>query len=55
VAENGEAEPELPAGAAAEEEEEEDDDLGRQQQIQKQGAQLARRGINFEAKAGAPV
>jgi hypothetical protein len=48
--ENGEAEPES-AGAALEEEEEEED-FGKEQLVQKQGAQLARRGITFEAKGG---
>lgn len=48
--ENGEAEPES-AGAALEEEEEEED-FGKEQLAQKQGAQLARRGITFEAKGG---
>ncbi len=48
--ENGEAEPEA-AGAALEEDEEEED-FGKEQMAQKQGAQLARRGITFEAKGG---
>lgn len=34
------------------EEEEEEDDFGKEALVQKQGAQLARRGITFEAKGG---
>ncbi|CAL8468443.1 g7983 [Coccomyxa elongata] len=48
---DGEAEPEE-AGVAAEEEEEEEDDIGAEQLAQKQGAQLARKGITFNAKGG---
>ncbi len=48
---DGEAEPEA-AGVAAEEEEEEEEDIGAEQLAQKQGAQLARRGITFNAKGG---
>lgn len=48
--EDGEAEPEATGSAGAEEEDEEEDDIGKEQAIQKQGAQLARRGIIFEAR-----
>lgn len=48
---DGEAEPE-DAAVAAEEEEEEEEDIGAEQLAQKQGAQLARRGITFSAKGG---
>lgn len=48
---DGEAEPEE-AGVAAEEEEEEEDDIVAEQMAQKQGAQLARKGITFNAKGG---